>query len=153
MSAYVRDDAFLPKSVNNKQKTVTLPLEEYEALINAQKTADAEMRKAKAILENNQIEIIIRRDDYTGMLSIHGLGVVAREVIPRKELWVFNSDDEVKKKIEDILKFATDHIQDKCDLKIVECNTKIEQCKRLVERIGRYSAKGALHRFFNEFRP
>lgn len=153
MSPYISDDAFLPKSVNNKQKTVTLPLEEYEALINAQKVADTEMRKAKSILEKNQIEIIIRRDDYTGMLLTHGLGVVAREVMPREELWLFNSDDEVKKKLKDILEFATDHIQDRCDLKIGECNTKIEQCKRLVERVGAYNARGAMHRFFNEFRP
>lgn len=137
----------------SKSKTVTLPLEEYEALINAQKVADAEMRKAKSMLEKNQVEIVIRHNDYTGLLSVYGLGAVDRRVLPRDELWIFNSDDEVKKKLEETLKFATDHIQDKCDLKINECNAKIERCEELVERVRAYNARGAIHRFFNEFRP
>lgn len=151
MSPYISDDAFLPKSVNNKQKTVTLPLEEYESLVNAAKVASTEIRKAKNMLENNQIEIFIR-SDYPNISHLYNRNAVPRKIINMDELWLFSQNNEAMEKLDEILKVATNHIQNECGRKIHECNTKIEHCERLVDRFRAYSARGALHRFFNEFR-
>lgn len=40
-------------------KTVTLPIEEYEQLVNARKAADADMRKAHEIMSKHQVKVQI----------------------------------------------------------------------------------------------
>ena len=151
MTPRIEDSAFLPRNVNDRQKTVTLPLDEYERLVNAQKPADAEMRKAKSMIEKSQVQIVLRRSNESwyevGALSYFS----PKAVLPLDCLRV-SGDDKVDDKVKEIIDEASNHVIAECAMKISECNITVKKCKKIMSAMDDYSKKGALYRFFNEFK-
>ena len=151
MSPYISDDAFLPKDVNNKQKTVTLPLEEYEHLVNAQKSADIVMRKAKSMIEKNEVQIVLHRERGSQInYCVSPDWVAPKLVLPLDCLRSFGKKD-ASEELEKMIDEASNHIRQECSLKLSECNTEVERCRGILNAILDYNKKGALYRFFNPF--
>ena len=133
------------------QKTVTLSLKEYDELVNAQKAADVEMRKAKAMINKRKVEIVLHRDRelYFHRLSL-GYDNRLSTVFYDEPVWFFG-EGEIKDKAKEIIEQASKHIQGECETKIKECNEKTERCNEIINKLKAYNAKGAWHRFFNKF--
>lgn len=116
-----------------KEKTVTLPLSEYETLVSIERVAKQKIQKAREMIDSRSIRVRVIHHDVsfysTGYGKVNNFGDVIIE----------SSNEELQDNVRSLI---NDCIND------LRLSFKKGACAAIVE----YNSKGRLYRFFNKIK-
>lgn len=129
-------------------KTVTLPIEEYEELVQAQKAADSQLQKANKIIRENSIHVCLEYITYGQyMCDCVTRNIKLNTIISNteNENWKYFIE-EIENHYESEIRSLKKQINDKHDL----ANQYSDDRINLSNKICEYNKKGRWYRFFNK---